>query len=72
MRSKLSGTTPPGTEVDTNLFCSLCPGRTLAWETGDLVPPPSSALPQCDSSGSSALTSVPSPVPPADNGHRIK
>ena len=45
--SKLSGITVAGIEVVTD-FCSLCQVRTLAWETRDLVSPPSSVLTWCD------------------------
>ena len=72
MISKSRGITVPGTEVDTDLSCSLHQVRTLAWETRDLVSPRSSALTQCDSNTSNALTSVSFLVPTSDHGHRIK
>ena len=46
--SKLSGITIAGIGVVTDFSCSLCQVRTLAWETRDLVSPPSSVLTRCD------------------------
>lgn len=75
MVSKQSRMTVPGTEGDTDLFGDLCPLRTLAWETGDLVSASSSVLIQGDSTTSTALTSLSSLGPASDPSmtpHQLK